>query len=110
MQPILLILKRDLDDKLSYIPLQFISEYIKNLGYDGFVYLSTVGDGENLVMFNWKEKCKIINKEEELFVQEELIKHGAIPLDKLEVGKTSSARNVTIGNYFYDFQIALMGK
>lgn len=28
------------------------------------------------------------NKEEELFVQEELIKHGAIPLDKLEVGKT----------------------
>lgn len=52
------------DDKLSYIPLQFISEYIKNLGYDGFVYSSTVGSGENLVMFNWKEKCKIINKEE----------------------------------------------
>ena len=52
------------DDKLSYIPLQFISEYIKNLGYDGFVYLSTVGSGENLVMFNWKEKTKIINKEE----------------------------------------------
>ena len=52
------------DDKLSYIPLQFIAEYIKNLGYDGFVYLSTVGDGENLVMFNWKEKSKIINKEE----------------------------------------------
>lgn len=52
------------DDKLSYIPLQFISEYIKNLGYDGFVYSSTVGSGENLVMFNWKEKTKIINKEE----------------------------------------------
>ena len=52
------------DDKLSYIPLQFISEFIKNLGYDGFVYSSTVGKGENLVMFNWKEKTKIINKEE----------------------------------------------
>lgn len=52
------------DDKLSYIPLQFISEFIKNLGYDGFVYSSTVGSGENLVMFNWKEKTKIINKEE----------------------------------------------
>ena len=32
------------------------------------------------------------NKEEELFVQEELIKHGAIPLDKLEVGKTYIGR------------------
>lgn len=52
------------DDKLSYIPLQFISEFIKNLGYDGFIYSSTVGSGENLVMFNWKEKTKIINKEE----------------------------------------------
>ena len=52
------------DDKLFYIPLQFISEFIKNLGYDGFVYSSTVGSGENLVMFNWKEKTKIINKEE----------------------------------------------
>ena len=52
------------EDKLSYIPLQFISEFIKNLGYDGFIYSSTVGSGENLVMFNWKEKTKIINKEE----------------------------------------------
>ena len=34
-------------------------------------------------------------KEEEIFVQDELIKHGAIPLDKLEVGKTyiGSCRN-----------------
>ena len=52
------------DDKLFYIPLQFISEFIKNLGYDGFVYSSTVGKGENLVMFNWKEKTEIIHKEE----------------------------------------------
>lgn len=35
------------------------------------------------------------NEEEESFVQEELIKRGAIPLDKLEVGKTylGSCRN-----------------
>lgn len=65
------------EDKLSYIPLQFISEYIKNLGYDGFVYSSTVGSGENVVMFNWKEKTKIIKKEEftvkEIEIKSELI-------------------------------------
>lgn len=35
------------------------------------------------------------NEEEESFVQEELIKRGAIPFDKLEVGKTylGSCRN-----------------
>ena len=35
------------------------------------------------------------NEEEKSFIQEELIKHGAIPLDKLEVGKTyfGSCRN-----------------
>lgn len=35
------------------------------------------------------------NKEEEKFVQDTLIAHGAIPLDKLEVGKTyiGSCRN-----------------
>ena len=52
------------DNKLLYIPLQFVSEFIKNLGYDGFVYSSTVGEGDNLVMFNWQEKTEIIDKEE----------------------------------------------
>ena len=46
------------------------------------------------------------NKEEELFVQEELIKHGAIPLDKLEVGKTyigccrNACEAVWMGDHF----------
>ena len=46
------------------------------------------------------------NKEEELFVQEELIKHGAIPLDKLEVGKTyigccrNAGEAVWMGDHF----------
>ena len=48
--------------RLDYIPLQFISEYIKKRGYDGFLYSSTVGPGMNLVMFNWEEKTQIIEK------------------------------------------------
>ena len=46
------------------------------------------------------------NKEEELFVQEGLIKHGAIPLDKLEVGKTyigccrNAGEAVWMGDHF----------
>lgn len=50
------------NNKLGYIHLQFISEYIKNKGYDGFIYSSTVGPGMNLVMFNWEEKVKIVEK------------------------------------------------
>lgn len=42
----------DEDKQVDYIPLQFISEYIKYIGYDGFMYKSVVGDGINLVMFN----------------------------------------------------------
>lgn len=43
------------DNGLSYIPLQFISEYIKKRGFDGFTYGSVVGKGMNLVMFNNKK-------------------------------------------------------
>lgn len=50
------------NNKLDYIPLQFISEYIKNLGFDGFVYSSTIGPGMNLVMFNWENKITILDK------------------------------------------------
>lgn len=50
------------NSKLDYIPLQYISEYIKNRGYDGFVYSSTVGPGMNLVMFNWEEKVEVIER------------------------------------------------
>ena len=50
------------DNKLDYLPLQYITEYIKNKGYNGFVYASTVGSGMNLVMFNWKDKINIIQK------------------------------------------------
>lgn len=50
------------DRKLDYIPLQYISEYLKNRDYDGFVYSSTVGPGMNLVMFNWEEKIEVIER------------------------------------------------
>ena len=48
---------------------------------------------EDGVPFIKVPRCQ--NEEEESFVQEELIKRGAIPLDKLEVGKTylGSCRN-----------------
>ena len=42
-------------------------------------------DEENMYYIN-VPRCK--NKDEEEFVQNTLIKHGAIPLHKLEVGKT----------------------
>jgi hypothetical protein len=37
---------------------------------------------------SWIEVPRCQNKDEEMFVQDTLIKHGAIPLNKLEVGKT----------------------
>lgn len=51
------------DNGLSYIPLQFISEYIKKIGFDGFIYSSVVSKGKNLVMFN-SEKAKILERYE----------------------------------------------
>lgn len=37
---------------IEYAPTQFISEYIKNLGYDGFVFQSSLGTGLNYVLFD----------------------------------------------------------
>ena len=48
--------------------------------------LFSIVDDEYGVPFIDVPRCQ--NEEEEHFVQEELIKRGAIPLDKLEVGKT----------------------
>ena len=40
---------------IEYVPTQFISEYIKNLGYDGFVFQSSLGSGLNYVIFDPKK-------------------------------------------------------
>lgn len=43
---------------IEYVPTQFISEYIKSLGYDGFIFQSSLGSGLNYVLFDQK-KTKI---------------------------------------------------
>jgi hypothetical protein len=58
------------DSVLDYIPTQYIAEYVKNLGYDGIAYQSSL-DGEmrknrqgsqrvNIVIFHY-EKCKPVS-------------------------------------------------
>jgi hypothetical protein len=37
---------------LDYIPLQYICEFIKIRGFDGLTYKSSLGDGNNLLVFN----------------------------------------------------------
>lgn len=50
---------RVITDTKEYIPLQYIAEYIKLIGYDGFLYGSVAGPGVNLVMFN-NAKCNMM--------------------------------------------------
>lgn len=43
----------DEHQRLEYVPLQFIAEYIKNRGFDGFMYKSSLDNiGTNYVIFN----------------------------------------------------------
>ncbi|MGL4453280.1 MAG: RES family NAD+ phosphorylase [Sarcina sp.] len=52
----------DEHEKLEYLPLQFISEYIKNRGFDGFMYQSSQDlIGTNYVIFN-PNRYSIIEK------------------------------------------------
>lgn len=39
------------DNHLEYIPTQIVSEYIWSLGYDGFIFDSSLCDGTNYVLF-----------------------------------------------------------
>jgi hypothetical protein len=46
------------DTELEYLPLQYLCEFIKNQGFDGVAYKSSVGPGYNLAIFNdGKVKC-----------------------------------------------------
>jgi len=46
------------DPELEYLPLQYLCEFIKNEGYDGVAYKSSVGEGYNLAIFNDRKlKC-----------------------------------------------------
>lgn len=43
---------------LEYLPLQYLCEFIKNAGYDGVVYNSSLSKGYNLAIFNdFKLEC-----------------------------------------------------
>lgn len=52
--------KRRLDSSLDYLPGEYISEYIKSLGYEGIKYKSTLkNNGINYAIFNEKNfKCE----------------------------------------------------
>lgn len=52
--------KRRLDSSLDYLPGEYISEYIKSLGYEGIKYKSTLkNNGVNYAIFNEKNfKCE----------------------------------------------------
>ncbi|QFR49789.1 RES family NAD+ phosphorylase [Sulfurimonas lithotrophica] len=45
---------KDSDKHLDYIPTQIVSEYIWSLGYDGFIFDSSLCDGDNYVLFDEK--------------------------------------------------------
>lgn len=50
------------DEKyLDYIPTQIVSEYIWSLNYDGFIYDSSLSDGENYLLFD--ETYQFVNYE-----------------------------------------------
>ena len=36
----------------DYVPTQIIAEFIKSLGYDGIAYKSSLGNGDNIVLFD----------------------------------------------------------
>lgn len=57
----------------KYIPLQFIAEYFKSRGAKGFTFNSTLGNGFNYVIFDWKDKCKVTKK-----YLYKYLKHGCI--------------------------------
>lgn len=42
----------DQDDTTQYAPTQIIAEVFKEQGYDGIVYKSSLGEGENVVLFD----------------------------------------------------------
>ncbi|WOE70672.1 RES family NAD+ phosphorylase [Hydrogenimonas thermophila] len=47
---------------LEYLPTQYLSELIKDIGYDGFIFKSSVANGDNIVLFS-EDKIKIDNIE-----------------------------------------------
>jgi hypothetical protein len=55
---------------LEYLPSQYLSELIKDMGFDGFIFKSSLGSGDNIVLFT-DEKIEIVATE--LYEVRELI-------------------------------------
>lgn len=54
---------RRFDKDIDYVPTQYIADYIKNLGYDGIKYKSTINEGGiNYAIFD-PEKFKCVSKQ-----------------------------------------------
>lgn len=60
------------DKRLDYIPLQYVAEYIKSIGYRGFMYKSIFDNGMNLVMFEWEKSVTITKKEKVHIIKSEV--------------------------------------
>ncbi len=64
------------DSELDYLPAQYISDFVKGLGFDGICYRSTLNiSGLNYAMFNYK---KLVCKDIELYHIDSLI-YNTIP-------------------------------
>lgn len=50
------------NNQLDYIPLQYVCEYIKSIGYSAFMYESVYKTGMNLVMFDWTNRISMCTK------------------------------------------------
>ncbi|WP_434182316.1 RES domain-containing protein [Bacillus thuringiensis] len=48
--------------ELEYIPSQYLTEFIKFLGYDGVIFRSSLGPGENYVFFEQKKQIWVQSK------------------------------------------------
>ena len=81
------------DDILDYIPTQFIAEYVKNLGYDGIAYSSSLTpdfnqyspERYNIVVFNYK-KCTVIKSN--------VVKIQNIYIDSMQVDDDTNKLNI----------------
>jgi hypothetical protein len=44
---------------IDYIPTQYLTEIVRNLGFDGMIYRSALGNGKNIVIFDQKKtECR----------------------------------------------------
>jgi hypothetical protein len=64
------------DSYLEYIPTQYVTEFIKNEGYDGIIFDSSLGLGQNVVLFT-QDNVEV--------TATELLKIGQIQYDFSEV-------------------------